>query len=183
MMQIMVLGTAVFPLTVVPVLYLLPQLGAMADVMSGALTLLGVICAATALGFSLRAWLFPHPSTGQVQALDGLAVLAFSGIVVGLMAALNPALRSDPWAVLAWGALAFLISYGLQILTFLTLRRSPLSPVAGPLAIGAGNRNIALFLVALKPEVIAPLMVFVGCWQLPMYLTPIMLRWLYQKSD
>ena len=48
--------------------------------------------------------------------------------------------------------------------------------VAGLLAIGAGNRNIAIFLVALPPEILAPIMVFIGCWQLPMYLTPILLR-------
>ena len=61
------------------------------------------------------------------------------------------------------------------------LRRGPLHPVAGPLAIGAGNRNIALFLVALPPEVLAPLMIFIGCWQLPMYLTPLLLPRLYER--
>ena len=53
--------------------------------------------------------------------------------------------------------------------------------MAGPLAIGAGNRNIALFLVALPPEVLAPLMIFIGCWQLPMYLTPVLLPRLYER--
>lgn len=60
------------------------------------------------------------------------------------------------------------------------LRGTGLRAVAGPLAIGAGNRNIALFLVALAPETLAPLLVFIGCWQLPMYLTPILLPRLYQ---
>ncbi|MGJ8616562.1 MAG: hypothetical protein ACSHWS_06945, partial [Sulfitobacter sp.] len=99
-----------------------------------------------------------------------------------LMAALNPALRSDPWAVAQWAFLAFAISYVLQALTLLALRRTALRPVAGPLAIGAGNRNIALFLVALPTDVLAPLMVFIGCWQLPMYLTPILLPRLYAKA-
>ena len=55
--------------------------------------------------------------------------------------------------------------------------------MAGPMAIGAGNRNIALFLVALPAEVMAPLMIFVGCWQLPMYLTPMLLRRLYMPEE
>ncbi len=179
MMQILVLGTAAFPLTVLPVLWVLPQLGDPIDVIMAALKLLVVILVATGIGFALRAQFFPTPSAGQIKALDGLSVLAFSLIVVGLMAALNPALRSDPLAVLNWAVLAFVVSYGMQTLTLLMLRRTDLRPVAGVLAIGAGNRNIAIFLVALPPEITAPLMIFIGCWQLPMYLTPLLLPRLY----
>lgn len=180
MMQILVLGTAVFPLTVLPVLAFLPQAGSPAVIILAALKLLVVIVLATGLGFMLRQRFFPQPSEGQVKALDGLSVLAFSFIVVGLMAALNPALRSDPLAVVKWAVLAFAISYLLQLFTLLALRRSPLRGVAGPLAIGAGNRNIAIFLVALPAEILTPLMIFIGCWQLPMYLTPMLLPRLYK---
>jgi ACR3 family arsenite transporter len=179
MMQILVLGTAAFPLTVLPLLALLPQLGPPSAVIGAALRLLIIIVLATGLGFALRQRIFPTPSEGQIKALDGLSVLAFSYIVVGLMAALTPALLSDPWLVARWALLAFAISYVLQFATLITLRRSALRPVAGPLAIGAGNRNIAIFLVALPAEIIAPLMVFIGCWQVPMYLTPMLLPRLY----
>ena len=182
MMQILVLGTALFPVTVLPVLALLPDLASPAAVFGAAAKLLVVILSATALGFGLRVWFFRNPNAETMKALDGLSVLAFSAIVVGLMAALNPALSADPWQVLRWAMLAFGLCYGLQILIRLMLRNSLLHAVSGPLAIGAGNRNIALFLVALPPETLAPLMVFVGCWQLPMYLTPILLRRLYEKE-
>lgn len=180
MMQMLVLGTAGFPLTVLPVLWFLPQLGPPADVIAAALKLFVVIVLATGTGFTLRRLLFPQPTEGQVKALDGLSVLAFSIIVIGLMSALNPALRGDPAAVARWMLLAFAISYLLQFLTLLALRHTPLRAVAGPLAIGAGNRNIAIFLVALPPDILAPLMIFIGCWQLPMYLTPMLLPRLYQ---
>lgn len=180
MMQILVLGTAAFPLTVLPILALFPQLGDPSSVIMVALRVLAVILAATAAGFALRAWLFPDPSAPQIKALDGASVLAFCVIVVALMAPLNAALRHDPTTVALWAALAFAISYGLQALTLITLRHTRLRPVTGPLAIGAGNRNLALFLVALPPEVLAPLMIFVGCWQLPMYLTPMLLPKLYE---
>ncbi|AEI92068.1 hypothetical protein [Roseobacter litoralis] len=182
MMQILVLGTALFPITVLPLLWLTPQFGDPQLVLRAALSLLGVIIAATCLGFGLRAVVFPAPTKGQIKALDGLSVLAFSAIVVGLMAALNPALRNNVQDVAIWAILAFSISYGAQIIVYLFLRRSRLKDVAGPLAIGAGNRNIALFLVALPEQVMAPLMVFIGCWQLPMYLTPMLLRWLYKAE-
>lgn len=180
MMQILVLGTAAFPLTVLPVLWLLPQLGPASDVIIAALRLLAVIVVATGVGFMIRALVFPAPSDGQIQALDGLSVLAFSFIVVGLMAALNPALQANPLGVAKWALLAFAISYLLQLAALLVLKGTRLKPLAGPLALGAGNRNIAIFLVALPPEIVAPLMVFIGCWQLPMYLTPMLLPRLYQ---
>ncbi len=181
MMQLMVLGTAAFPLTVLPVLAALPQLGPASESALAALRLLAVILGATGLGFALRHVFLPHPTPRQTEALDGASVLAFSVIVVGLMAALNPALRSDPWAVAGWTLLAFALSYLLQAGALLVLRRGPLHPVAGPLAIGAGNRNIALFFVALPADVVAPLMIFIGCWQLPMYLTPVLLPRLYER--
>ena len=180
MMQILVLGTAAFPLTVLPVLAFLPQLGPASDVIIAALRLLAVIVLATGTGFLIRHIALPQPTEGQTKALDGLSVLAFSFIVVGLMAALNPALREGPWLVAKWALLAFAISYLMQLATLLILRSSRLNAVAGPLAIGAGNRNIAIFLVALPAETIAPLMVFIGCWQLPMYLTPMLLPRLYK---
>ena len=182
MMQIMVLGTAAFPLTVLPILLLSPQIGALPDVMASAGLVLLVILAATAIGFALRAFFYPNPTPSQVKTLDGASVLAFCVIVIALMAPLNTAIRETPTQVVLWALLAFTISYGLQATTLLVLRRTKLRPVAGPLAIGAGNRNIALFLVALPPETIAPLSIFIGCWQLPMYLTPILLPPLYQKA-
>jgi arsenite transporter len=181
MMQIMVLGTAAFPVTVLPLLLLLPQIGALPDVLTSAGVVLLVILTATALGFALRAKLFPAPTPAQIKSLDGASVLAFSIIVVALMAPLNTALREEPVQVALSAGLAFTLSYGLQAATLLSLRRSAFHDFAGPLAIGAGNRNIALFLVALPPDTLAPLLIFIGCWQLPMYLTPVLLPPLYRK--
>ena len=182
MMQIMVLGTAAFPVTVLPILMLSPQIGALPDVISSAGIVLLVILVATAIGFSVRAAFYPDPSPSQIKTLDGASVLAFCIIVIALMAPLNAAIREAPMQVALWALFAFAISYGLQAATLLALRRTALRPVAGPLAIGAGNRNIALFLVALPPETVAPLLIFIGCWQLPMYLTPILLPPLYRKA-
>ena len=182
MMQIMVLGTAAFPLTVIPILLLSPQLGALPDVLTSAGLVLLVILTATTIGFALRVFYYPDPTPSQIKTLGGTSVLAFCIIVIALMAPLNAAIREAPAQVALWTVLAFAISYGLQSATLLALRQTKLRPVAGPVAIGAGNRNIALFLVALPPETITPLLIFIGCWQLPMYLTPILLPPLYRKA-
>lgn len=182
MMQILVLGTALFPLTALPVFLLMPQLGDQVAIIMASLRMLLVIVVATGIGFALRQLFFAKPGANAIRSLDGASVLAFSLIVIGLMAPLNGALKADPWAVLQWALLAFAISYLLQAGTLLVLRKTALHEVAGPLAIGAGNRNIALYLVALHPDVLAPILIFIGCWQLPMYLTPILLPALYKRA-
>jgi len=179
MMQILVLGTALFPATILGVLALVPIAGTSDQMVAVGLRALGTIGVASAIGFALRHWLLPRPTPSQARAVDGAVILFFALIVIGLMAALGPMLQSDPGAAVVWLMAAFTLSFGLQIVTLFALRTGSLSHVAGPLALAAGNRNIALFLVALPPEVMAPIMIFVACWQVPMYLTPMLLPRLY----
>ena len=180
-MQILVLGTAVFPLTVLVVLRVVPVVNAPALLIEVGMRSLATIVIAAMIGFVLRRVLLPLPTPAQTRAVDGVAILFFALIVIGLMAALGPALRDDPAKALLWTLVAFGFSFGVQVLTVVLLAKGPLSQVAGPLALAAGNRNIALFLVALPSELVAPIMLFVACWQLPMYLTPIFLAGLYRR--
>ncbi len=179
MMQFLVLGTALFPLTILPVLMSLPVVAEPAALLVVALRALAIILGACCAGFALRAILLPRPDPRQIAAMDGAAVLFFAIIVIGLMAALGPMLRDDPGQAFLWALSAFALSFGLQAAALILLRRSALAPVAGPLALAAGNRNIALFLISLPPEMLGPVMIFVACWQLPMYLTPVLLPRLY----
>jgi len=179
MMQLLVLGTTVFPMTILIVLSLFPTQFDTATLLAATVRALVVILGSAAVGFALRHWTLRNPSQRQIQAMDGASVLAFVIIVVALMAALGPMLRTDPLTAFAWILAAFALGFGLQILTVLCLRNSALRAVSGPLALAAGNRNIALFLVSLPPETMAPIMIFVATWQLPMYLTPLLLPKLY----
>ena len=47
----------------------------------------------------------------------------------------------------------------------------------------AGNRNIALFLSVLPQATADELLLFIGCFQIPMYLTPILLGRFYQPRN
>jgi ACR3 family arsenite transporter len=179
MMQLLVLGTAIFPATVLAVLSVFPIAETEVRLTEVGLRALGTIAAAALVGFALRQWLLPRPTRAQSKAVDGALVLFFALIVIGLMAALGPVLRDDPGTAVLWLIAAFALSFGLQTGTIALLYKSPLAHVAGPLALAAGNRNVALFLLALPPEIMSPIMVFVACWQVPMYLTPILLSRLY----
>ena len=179
-MRLLTIGTALFPFTVVPILWLVPAMGSVSAILDVALGLLAVIALSVGLGFVVRAKVLPSPGPAAIGALDGLSAIALAVIVVGLMSALGPAMRSDFTGFLYWLAVAFALNFGAQMVGLLVFGRLGAGAAAGPAALVAGNRNIALFLVALPPETTAPLMIFIGCYQLPMYLTPILLRRVYR---
>lgn len=174
-MRLLVLGTALFPLSAFPVLLILdPTGGGAFGAFSLSLGLLGAILLAVGLGFAVRRiW----PVLGQPRpsgALDGCAALLLAVVVIGLMSAIGPLWRSDPMALVLWLLAALAINFGLVVATLFLARRAGLA-MGLATAIYAGNRNIALFLIVLPEAVAAPLMIFVGCYQIPMYLTPFLL--------
>lgn len=180
--RLLILGTALMPRTVIPVFLLAPGLGGQAnlsDVLLAAGRLVATIGLVVPAGFLLRRLAAPQLSNGQAAAIDGLTVIALAVIVVALMAALGPALRQDPWLVLQWMGFAFAANLGLQMLTWAVTRRRAGSGAAA-VSVVAGNRNFALFLIALPAATTEPLLIFLGCYQVPMYLTAILMRPLYR---
>jgi len=180
--RLLIVGTAMLPLTILPIFWLLPQLGDLASATYTALRLLAVIAMASALGLIASAVLFPTRTDHQIATMDGAMTLTLAVIVVGLMAALRPALASSPQTVLYWLALAFCLNLGLQLLTFSLLKRVGSQDECVPFSIVAGNRNVAIFLVTLSPSAAEPLLIFLGCYQVPMYLTPIIMRRIYAQT-
>ncbi|MGB1209415.1 MAG: hypothetical protein ACPG7W_09515, partial [Paracoccaceae bacterium] len=170
--RLLIVGIVLLPLTIIPVFWMLPQVGDLFAAMIGALRMLGVILISIGFGFVMRVTLCPQPTALQEGALDGVMVIALGVMVVGLMAALPMALRHDPLTVAFWMALAFGVNFGAQILTHRVVRSRFAQSEAVPVSIVSGNRNVAIFLVALAPSVSEPLLIFLGCYQVPMYLTP-----------
>lgn len=174
-MRLLLLGTALFPLTVVPVLWGLPAIPTMAEVLNGALRLLGVIGLAVGVAFLLRGQRPLHAPSRE--AIDGVAAILLAVLVIGLMSAMGPALVERPGALALWLAFAFALNFGLQLAAF---RFDPARNAGA--AIVAGNRNIALFLVALPPDLTDKLLLFIGCYQIPMYVTPIVMARLMRSG-
>lgn len=178
-LRILILGTAILPLTVLPVFWILPELGGIGPVLTAAGRLMVVIGIATAAGFAVRHWLWHEMTETGRTALDGVTALTLAVIVVALMSAIGPALRNDPVGVLWWLTAAFAANFGLQLAAYALQGRDA---AAVPLSIVAGNRNIALFLAALPATVTDPILIFIGCYQFPMYLTPILLKKVYTHA-
>lgn len=176
LMRLLILGTALFPLTVIPTLWLVSGLGEFSAVLVATLRLVLVIGLAVVLGFFLRTKLLPEASADQIKAIDGANALLLSVIVIGLMSAVRPTLYDQPLYLLTWVIAVMVMNFGMQILTYVTTGSVDLGLVAG-------NHNVALFLVALPHEIVAPFLIFIGCYQVPMYLTPIVMDRLYRRES
>lgn len=180
-LRMLCLGTAAMPLTTIPIFLFLPFLGTPEEISAASLRLLLVIAGAGGLGFAVRHWLAPNPTTETVKAVDGISAIALAVIVVGLMAAVTPTLEQAPLTLLYWLCVAFGINFGLQILAYLGFRLARPDIEPAPYALIAGNRNVALFVVALGEHFSPEFLIFLGCYQFPMYLTPMLMRWLYHR--
>ncbi|MEZ5776961.1 MAG: hypothetical protein R3E44_01225 [Paracoccaceae bacterium] len=181
--RLLIIGTALLPLTVVPVFWLMPGFGHGTEVIGAAGRLLAVIALAALAAFALRLTVFRDPRPMAIAALDGLSAIVMAIVVVGLMAAVGPALASSPTVLLGWFLCASATNLGLQIVAGLVLGRLGGGRTLPATAIVAGNRNIALFLVALPVELTDRLLMFIGCYQIPMYLTPILLGGFFRRTS
>lgn len=167
-----VVGTALLPVTVVPIFALAPALGGATEVMAAVLWLLAVIGAAGGLALWIGSRELVRGRPQVTTTIDAIAAVLLAAVVVGIMSAVGETLRDDP--AMFWRAMIFAcaISFGLQGLTLLVLRAGTGRPA---LAVVAGNRNVALFLSVLPAPTADELLLLIGCFQVPMYLTPLVL--------
>jgi predicted Na+-dependent transporter len=173
-LRALVLGTALLPLTVVPVFLAVPALGAPAAVAGVVGRLLALIVLAAGLALALRHWGFVRAQ--HLPALDGVSALMLAAIVVALMGAAGPALLTPTgWGLLA---LAVALNLGLNLGAAMLARATGGDPVAAGMV--AGNRNIALFLGAIPAGVVPGLLPWIGLYQIPMYLAPVLMPPLYR---
>jgi predicted Na+-dependent transporter len=181
-LRMVVVTTAAVPLTAPLVFLLLPALGdgAMVIAATGRLFLVIGGSVAAGVGLSLAMPLLRRPAA--LTVVDALSVLSLAGMVIGLMAAVGPALRAPDWALAALVASTFAANFGLQILGWAIGGVAGFGTERTGYAVVAGNRNTALFLAALPPAVAEPLLSFIGFYQIPMFLTPLLLGALARRG-
>lgn len=180
-LRMVVVTTAAVPLTAPLVFLLAPGLGDAAAVTAAAARLFLVIggSVAAGVGLSLALPVLRRPSA--LVVVDGLSVLSLAAMVIGLMSAVGPALRSPDLALVVLVITAFVANFGLQIAGWVIGDAAGFGAERTGYAVVAGNRNIALFLAALPPAVAEPLLGFIGFYQIPMFLTPLLLSALERR--
>ncbi len=175
----LVLGTALLPLTALPVFWFIPAFGSPAAVIRAVVQLLGLIALAGGLALALRAGGVVAGSVRAQGAMDGLAAITLGVVVIALMSAVGPALF-EGGAVWVTLAVVMAANLALQIGVSVLARRG--APQTAPaMGITAGNRNVALFLGVLPEPAVDLLLLFIGCYQVPMYLTPMLLGGWYRR--
>lgn len=179
-LRLMIAGVALVPLTIIPVFLIWPVFGSPGTVAMASLRLLLLIGGATAVAFIIRQLFFPEPSSEIINVIDGASALLMAVLVIGLMSAVGPAITATPLVLAGTMGVAFLVNFGLQILAYRALAGTGQEGARVAWSIIAGNRNIALFLAALPAAVVDPLLLFIGCYQVPMYLTPLLLGRFYR---
>lgn len=184
-LRLLVTGTLLLPLT--SLLPLRMAFGSAEDfqVLRPALALAAIVLVSSGGAALVRKTLLRDLTARGDQALGGITAILLAVFVLGLMDAVQPALLASPLQV-AW-SLAFtcLVGFGLQIvgaLAYLRVFTAPESAAdGGAVGVVAGNRNTALFLAALPASQMDPIMVLIGCYQIPMFLTPIVMRPFYAR--
>lgn len=180
-MRLLIVGTAMLPLTALPIFWFVPAFGAPEAVVAASAKLLVVIGAAAGLAFLLRATVLKQPTLEAIEAIDGVSAVMLAVVVVGLMSAVGPALWADPAGLAGTLALVCVLNLLLQLSVAAIARWCGRPELAAALGIVAGNRNIALFLTVLPPETVDSLLLLIGCYQVPMYLTPAVLGRFYRR--
>lgn len=182
-MRWLMLGTALLPISCLPVLYLLFPAQSITIMFRPSLVLLALIGTSVALALIVVRESRKQGVTLSPPVLDGLSAIVLAVMVVGLMSALHdPAMQ---WSDLAQAlAAAVIINVGLQCLGVWLARLMKLSrEKAIAQGVGMGNRNIALFLTALPMTQMEPLLLFIACYQVPMYLTPLVGELFYKRLE
>ena len=172
-MRWLLLGTALLPLSCLPVLWLLYPGQSITIMLRPSIVLLALIFTAVALAFGvlrITRWLKKEL---PAQAIDGASAIVLAAMVIGLMSAVH-----DPdttWIDIVWMLfVAIVINGALQCLgviagMVMSSNRARITALGVPM----GNRNIALYLTALPVLQVEPLLLFIACYQVPMYLTPL----------
>lgn len=177
----LVLGTALLPLTVVPVFWLTPDFGDPRHVLTAAGGLMLLIGLAAGLAFVIRATAMKEPSVEMIRSIDGVSAIAMAIVVIGLMSAVGPALRERPLDFVGILGLVCLANFAIQAAVASIARMAGWNVWSAALGVVAANRNVALFLTVLPQQAVDPILLFIGCYQIPMYLTPAVMGRFYRS--
>lgn len=182
-MRWLMLGTAVLPLSCLPVLFLLFPAQAVTTMLQPSFVLLSLIMVSVLLAVLVLWFSRQRGVVLPAQALDGASAILLAVMVVGLMSAVHePDTRPEDIALMLLFAIA--LNAGLQSVGVLIGRALKLDK-ARTIAQGVilGNRNIALYLTALPALQMEPLLLFIACYQVPMYLTPLIGDLFYRRLE
>ncbi|MEM9027292.1 MAG: hypothetical protein AAGC70_02885 [Pseudomonadota bacterium] len=121
-----------------------------------------------------RRLLRPSRIARHAKAFDGAAAAIMILFVFPLFDGVWDMIAADPWRAAAVLAMVFAANLAVQLIVVFGSTGAVGVETAGALGVCMGNRNVALYLAALPPSPFFTL--FVALYQIPMYLTPVVMR-------
>jgi len=177
---ILVVGTALLPLTLGPVAFWLLDLE-LSIGLGPFLLRVGIfigipfLVSGVSRAFVRRDWL-----DARAAGINGAIVLALVVFAVAIMDGVTARLLADPWTVAAFGGAAFVLNFALQALgtaAFLWMgRRQALT-----MGLSSGYRNMAIMLVLTAGIAGPDMWLYVAMAQFPMYILPMLTNPLYRR--
>lgn len=174
------IGTALVPLTLPPIaLYLLGiQIDiAIVDLM---LRLGALVGGCFALAWLIRRLLPEGFAERHATPLDGLAVVGLLVFAIAVMDGVTDLAVERPQFVLTATVAVFGLNIFMQGLATLAFAWRGLYQ-ALTAGLCSGNRNLGLLLAAMADRASADLLVVIAVAQFPIYILPMVQRWLYQR--
>lgn len=176
-----VLTTALLPFTAPPLALGLLGVDLAISIPGLMLRLLLIIAVPAIAAFALRRILGAARLDRAARPLDGAVVLVLVAFAFGVMDGVQARLIVDPLWVIAGILVALGGNLGLNALTALLLV-PVLGRVSGLTAgLLAGNRNQAVFLAVLPASADPDILLFFALGQIPMFLSPFLLRPIYGR--
>ncbi|MEM7288985.1 MAG: hypothetical protein AAF412_01225 [Pseudomonadota bacterium] len=182
-LRLLIATTALLPLTVLLPFSFMPEIGNLQDISWIAFKLFLLIFSAAGLAFGLRYIAMRNPSPDAIKSIDGLTAISMAAVVIGLMTGLSDAIENRPTAIIFTLIAAIAVNFGMQLMVWFSTAALKLGEARASFAICAGNKNMAIFLAALPASVTDPILLFIACYQVPMYLTPTVLGKLYRSQN
>jgi BASS family bile acid:Na+ symporter len=179
-------GTLVMPLVAPPLVFGVLALGLEVDVWAMFLRLAALIAIAVAAAAAIRRLAGRERIVRRGVMLDGIATLWMIAFLIVIMDGVPALIAAEPGLMallLAAGAVANL-GFPLLVLAagWPLARRGGEAPAAvATVAMFAGNRNMGLVLTALPAALFTEVGPFVALYQIPIYLTPLVMTPVFRR--
>lgn len=174
------LATALMPFTLPSIALFL--LGVDINIAIGELMLrLGLLVGGCfALAWLIRRFLPPGFADRHAAPLDGLAIVGLLVFAIAIMDGVTGLLLERPEIVLTTALAVFGLNLGMQALAALAFAWRGLT-TALSIGLCSGNRNLGILLAATADKASPDLLILIALAQLPIYILPVLQRWLYRS--
>lgn len=184
--NLVVAGTLAVPFLAPPLVFGLLGLALEVEVLSVLGRLAAVVAMAMAIAWGVRRLLGQRRLARSGAVQDGVATLVLIVFLVAVMDGIPQRITAAPGTVAVLLLAAFAINFGLPLIIAAGLLLGRVrfagtgATTIATVAMFSGNRNLALFLTALPATLVAQVAPFVALYQIPIYLTPLVMGPVYR---